>query len=61
MTIHPMAVKKLTETNYLILHPTLNLEDKALLCLRIKEVRRGLHLDNMAVISVHLSGQLSKP
>lgn len=56
-----MALDKSTETNYLIPQPALNLQEKPLLCLRIREARRGLHLDNMAVISVHLSGQTSKP
>jgi len=37
MAIHPMAVDKLTETNYLIPQTTLNLQEKSLLCLRIRE------------------------
>lgn len=59
--ICPMAAEKSSEINYLIPQPTLNFQEKPLLCPRMSRVGHGLHFDNMAGALVHLSGQTSKP
>lgn len=56
-----MADEKLIETKYLISQQTLNFQEKPLLCPRMSGEGRGLCLDNLAGVLVHLSGQTSKP
>lgn len=50
--IHPMAAEKLIETNCLIPQPTLNFQEKPLLCPGMRGVRCGLRLDNVEGVLV---------